>query len=88
MNNSMSVRCDRMCPLCSLMTVSPDVDECQNNLHRCGDGQLCNNLPGSYRCDCQPGYQYDSYRRTCVGTYSQSRALKTAALTAGGTAVV
>ncbi len=44
-----------------------DVDECQNSLHRCGEGQLCHNLPGSYRCECQTGYQYDSFRRTCVG---------------------
>lgn len=45
-----------------------DVDECQGSLHRCGDGQLCHNLPGSYRCECQTGYQYDSFRRMCVGT--------------------
>lgn len=44
-----------------------DVDECQGGLHRCGEGQLCHNLPGSYRCECQTGYQYDSFRRTCVG---------------------
>lgn len=44
-----------------------DVDECQNSLHRCGEDQLCNNLPGSYRCECQTGYQYDSFRRMCVG---------------------
>lgn len=44
-----------------------DVDECQSNLHRCGEGQLCHNLPGSYRCECQTGYQYDSFRRMCVG---------------------
>lgn len=46
-----------------------DVDECQNNLHQCGEGQLCNNLPGSYRCECQAGYQYDSFRRMCVGMF-------------------
>lgn len=44
-----------------------DVDECQSGLHRCGEGQLCHNLPGSYRCECQTGYQYDSFRRMCVG---------------------
>lgn len=44
-----------------------DVDECQSNLHHCGEGQLCHNLPGSYRCECQTGYQYDSFKRTCVG---------------------
>ncbi|XP_077582249.1 fibulin-2 [Stigmatopora nigra] len=43
-----------------------DSDECQNGAHRCGDGQLCLNLPGSYRCRCQNGYRYDSFGRTCV----------------------
>ncbi|KAK7878652.1 hypothetical protein WMY93_030488 [Mugilogobius chulae] len=43
-----------------------DVDECQNGLHRCGEGQLCYNMAGSYRCECQTGYQYDSFRRMCV----------------------
>lgn len=46
-----------------------DVDECQGNLHRCGEGQLCHNLPGSFRCECQTGYQYDSFRRMCIGMY-------------------
>uniref|UniRef100_A0A8C5CZS3 Fibulin 2 n=1 Tax=Gadus morhua TaxID=8049 RepID=A0A8C5CZS3_GADMO len=73
LNTVGSYTCQRKMLICSRgYHASPDgascidVDECQNNLHRCGDGQLCNNLPGSYRCDCQPGYQYDSYRRTCV----------------------
>ncbi|XP_057716609.1 fibulin-1 [Corythoichthys intestinalis] len=43
-----------------------DVDECQSGAHRCGEGQLCHNLPGSYRCECQTGYQYDSFGRMCV----------------------
>lgn len=46
-----------------------DVDECQSGAHRCGGGQLCHNLPGSYRCECQTGYEYDSFRRTCVGRF-------------------
>lgn len=54
-----------------LLHVGPvDVDECQSSLHRCGEGQLCHNLPGSYRCECQTGYQYDSFRRMCVGMTS------------------
>ncbi|XP_061698467.1 fibulin-2 [Syngnathoides biaculeatus] len=43
-----------------------DVDECQSGAHQCGEGQLCHNVAGSYRCECQTGYQYDSFRRTCV----------------------
>uniref|UniRef100_A0A8B9HWK4 EGF-like domain-containing protein n=1 Tax=Astyanax mexicanus TaxID=7994 RepID=A0A8B9HWK4_ASTMX len=44
-----------------------DVDECQTGVHRCGEGQLCHNLPGTYRCDCRSGYQYDTFRKMCVG---------------------
>lgn len=50
-----------------------DVDECQSGAHRCGGGQLCHNLPGSYRCECQTGYEYDSFRRMCVGTSDRAR---------------
>lgn len=46
-----------------------DVDECQSVQHRCGEGQLCHNMPGSYRCECLTGYQYDSFRRMCIGVY-------------------
>lgn len=55
-------------PFCVLCLV--DVDECQSGQHRCGEGQLCHNLPGSYRCECQTGYQYDSFRRMCVGMFN------------------
>lgn len=44
-----------------------DVDECQTGVHRCGEGQICHNLPGAYRCDCKMGYQYDAFSRTCIG---------------------
>lgn len=50
-----------------------DVDECQSGAHRCGEGQLCHNLPGSYRCDCQSGYDYDSFRKMCVGASHSAR---------------
>lgn len=44
-----------------------DVDECQMGSHVCGVGQICHNLPGSYRCDCQTGYQFDALRKVCTG---------------------
>lgn len=44
-----------------------DVDECQMGSHACGVGQICHNLPGSYRCDCQTGYQFDALRKVCTG---------------------
>lgn len=48
---------------------SADVDECQTGVHRCGEGQICHNLPGAYRCDCKLGYQYDAFSRSCIGMY-------------------
>ncbi|XP_028302892.1 fibulin-2 isoform X2 [Gouania willdenowi] len=42
-----------------------DVDECEVGVHRCGTSQICHNLPGTYRCDCQTGYKYDSLRKVC-----------------------
>lgn len=34
-----------------------DIDECQNGLV-CQQNAACLNLPGSYRCDCKPGYRF------------------------------
>uniref|UniRef100_A0A8C4TJE3 Fibulin 2 n=1 Tax=Erpetoichthys calabaricus TaxID=27687 RepID=A0A8C4TJE3_ERPCA len=42
------------------------VDECQAGVHQCGEGQVCHNLPGTYRCDCKSGYQYDMFSKTCL----------------------
>lgn len=50
-----------------LLTCPTDVNECETGVHRCGEGQLCHNLPGSYRCDCKPGFQRDAFGRTCIG---------------------
>lgn len=53
-----------------------DTDECQMGTHRCGVGQICHNLPGSYRCDCQTGYQYDALHKACTGTYRCVRSVR------------
>lgn len=50
-----------------LLAYLTDVNECETGVHRCGEGQLCYNLPGSYRCDCKPGFQRDAFGRTCIG---------------------
>ena len=34
-----------------------DIDECQENPIICGDAMICHNTEGSYRCDCQNGFQ-------------------------------
>lgn len=46
-----------------------DVNECETGVHRCGEGQTCHNLPGSYRCDCKPGFQRDAFGRACIGRW-------------------
>eukprot|EP00079_Xenopus_tropicalis_P031382 XP_017945153.1 PREDICTED: protein kinase C-binding protein NELL1 [Xenopus tropicalis] len=33
-----------------------DIDECAAKMHYCHANTVCVNLPGSYRCDCVPGY--------------------------------
>ena len=40
-----------------------DIDECASN--PCPNNSSCENLPGTYRCNCATGYRYES--RTCVG---------------------
>lgn len=47
-----------------------DVNECETGVHQCGEGQVCHNLPGSYRCDCKPGFQRDAFGRACVGRWA------------------
>ena len=34
-----------------------DIDECALDLARCAPNSQCVNTPGSYRCDCKPGYR-------------------------------
>ncbi|KAK2091413.1 hypothetical protein P7K49_030697 [Saguinus oedipus] len=43
-----------------------DVNECETGVHRCGEDQVCHNLPGSYRCDCKAGFQRDAFGRACI----------------------
>ncbi|KAM4651598.1 fibulin-2 [Discoglossus pictus] len=43
-----------------------DIDECILDSHNCTNEQSCQNIPGSYRCNCKTGYRYDAYRRACV----------------------
>ncbi|XP_073434408.1 protein kinase C-binding protein NELL1 isoform X4 [Dendrobates tinctorius] len=37
-------------------TYCEDIDECAAKMHYCQANTMCVNLPGSYRCDCLPGY--------------------------------
>ena len=42
-----------------------DIDECTNNNDLCA--QACINTPGSYVCNCTPGYVLDSNGFSCIG---------------------
>ena len=33
-----------------------DIDECADNTHECGAGQICQNRQGGYDCECPVGY--------------------------------
>lgn len=43
-----------------------DINECDRTRHQsCGYGAECINLPGSYECQCPPGYSGDAYNGAC-----------------------
>ena len=41
----------------------PDIDECSEGTHWCA--QVCHNTPGSFMCECDPGYQTPDSGKTC-----------------------
>ncbi|XP_077143312.1 protein kinase C-binding protein NELL1 isoform X4 [Ranitomeya variabilis] len=47
---------DRILPENECCFVCRDIDECAAKMHYCQANTMCVNLPGSYRCDCLPGY--------------------------------
>uniref|UniRef100_A0A8C5P9T4 Nidogen 1 n=1 Tax=Leptobrachium leishanense TaxID=445787 RepID=A0A8C5P9T4_9ANUR len=42
-----------------------DIDECQEQASICGSNALCNNHPGTFRCECNDGYQFMADGKTC-----------------------
>lgn len=46
-----------------------DIDECKSAENVCV-GHGCINLLGSYRCECQAGYIFNSITRVCEGKQS------------------
>lgn len=44
-----------------------DIDECREDPQICGSHAICNNLPGTFRCECEDGYQFGSDGQTCIG---------------------
>ena len=48
-----------------------DVIECDQNAKICGDA-LCENTVGSYKCNCDAGYEHNSVTNKCEGAYTCS----------------
>ena len=48
------------------LSYSSDINECKNGTHDCDqDNGTCSNTPGSYTCQCRPGYTGNG--RNCSG---------------------
>lgn len=47
-----------------------DLNECQLSDNLCRNGQ-CVNMPGTYQCSCDTGYQATPDRQGCVGECSK-----------------
>uniref|UniRef100_A0A3Q3QA25 Nidogen 1a n=1 Tax=Monopterus albus TaxID=43700 RepID=A0A3Q3QA25_MONAL len=43
-----------------------DIDECREDYQICGHHSICNNHPGTFRCECQDGYHFSSDGVTCI----------------------
>ncbi|XP_071337229.1 nidogen-1 [Trachinotus anak] len=43
-----------------------DIDECREDPQICGFHAICNNQPGTFRCECEDGYQFDTDGQTCI----------------------
>ncbi|KAM4607761.1 nidogen-1 [Polymixia lowei] len=43
-----------------------DIDECRETPQICGSHSICNNQPGTFRCECLDGYQFASDGQTCI----------------------
>ncbi|XP_041645126.1 nidogen-1 [Cheilinus undulatus] len=43
-----------------------DIDECAETPGICRSHAICNNQPGTFRCECEDGYQFAGDGQTCV----------------------
>lgn len=56
-----------VCPFLSI--AFSDIDECNSGDNLCQRNANCNNIPGSFRCECSPGFKL-SPSGACVGESS------------------
>nr|XP_033480923.1 nidogen-1-like [Epinephelus lanceolatus] len=43
-----------------------DIDECRETPQICGYNAVCSNQPGTFRCECLPGFVFANDGRTCI----------------------
>ena len=57
-----------------LFLLYADIDECELNIDNCDtiENSECMNTPGSYVCDCMPGYTKNG--TSCIGNHSVKEA--------------
>ena len=46
-------------------SICVDIDECREHPNICGNSGKCQNLPGSYRCQCKGNLVWDDKRKKC-----------------------
>lgn len=69
------------------VSVPTDIDECRISPDICGHGS-CVNTPGSFECDCFPGFTSGSLlMKNCVGECWQGEAMAEREPWAGGTSI-
>ena len=52
----------------SVITVTADINECQEGTHTCHQNAVCVNTNSSYSCSCKEGYTGNG--TTCYGLYN------------------
>ena len=53
--------------LLNVLITFTDINECLAGTKLCHDLAECVNTAGSYKCQCQSGYEFDTDGFTCVG---------------------
>ncbi|XP_042446223.1 wall-associated receptor kinase 1-like [Zingiber officinale] len=65
-----------------------DIDECNQQSHLCSQGATCQNLHGSYNCQCPEGTHGDAYNGTCIPAQSQKLPFGIKVTIGGGSGVI
>ena len=60
-------RTPKLTTLASKNCFISDVDECNEESHRCSSDAICTNEIGNYTCDCRDGFSGDGF--SCIGRF-------------------